>query len=244
MQRIIIAIVMCINTIAYSQPNRDTVKNETFGFFYLFPIEIPRINNDQVNIMLKNNELPPALHPAAAIGAGVQWEINRIIFTINYNRTKKTQKTDTTRTQVAYKCWGFNVGYDLIRHPYFSICPYGGFKFCGTNYLYRKIAPDSPSFANYLVPTLDYKDMRSQRSYFDIGVSLSHQWFYLIGIRAGVLLPLEKESWFVNKVELSNSPQTTYSGYITITIGIGSVDNEMINFRRRNRESPTSPLTQ
>ena len=94
--------------------------------------------------------------------------------------------------------------------------------------MYRDKSADTSTFSNYLKTNLNYKEITHSRAYLDLGIGLSHQWFYLVNFRFGYLLPLEKSRWNINnnKTTLPNSPTIGYNYYFTLTLGFGTIASD------------------
>lgn len=216
----------------------DSLKNNVYGAFLIFPIEFPIINNDQINNDLTGFGYPKCDYSTANIGIGLQFYMNRWISTLSYNQTTKKDDNDTYLTEVEYRSTSFNVGYDLTKNHRYSIYPYVGFKGCGLNYLYRDKISNETSFNNYFNTTLEYKEITNTRANLDLGLGFSYQWFFLVNFRTGYLLPLEKASWNINNNQdkLGSSPTLSYNYYFTLTIGLGSIssDDELSRHYNRN----------
>lgn len=216
----------------------DTTKNDILGAFLIMPLEVPIINTTALNQQLNSYGFPSATHSKAAIGLGLQFHTNRFITTISFNKTTRTDSNRTHLTEVEYRSLSFNVGYSLTNRPHYSIYPYVGFKGCGLNYLYRDKIPSSVAFGNYFQTSLAYKNITNSRAHLDLGTGLSFQWFYLINLRGGYLLPLEKVTWKINnnKTSLATPPSIRYRYYFTLAFGLGNIvsDDEVRRQRRRH----------
>lgn len=220
----------------------DTLKNNVLGGFITFPIEIPIIDNQQINNKLTGLGYPKLEYSAANIGIGLQLYTNRWIMTFSFNKTTKKDDNDTFLTEVEYRSTSLNVGYDLTKSHRYSIYPYVGFKGCGLNYLYREIISNETNFNNYFNTTLGYKEITNSRANLDLGFGVSYQWFFLVNFRVGYLLPLEKTRWNINnnQLKLSNSPTLSYNYYFTLTIGFGNIANDTELRRHYNRKEQYS----
>ena len=201
------------------------------------PIEFPVIDTKALDQQLASYNLPKAKYATANIGIGLQLYFNRKLLTFSYNQTTRKDKQSAFTTEVEYRSTSFNIGYSLTKYPYFSVYPYAGFKGTGLNYLYRERATDTTSFAGYLQSSLKYKEITTSRAYLDVGLGISHQWFYLVNFRAGYLLPLERASWSINnsKTTLPNSPAVNYRYYFSLTVGLGSIGSARDVANRYNR---------
>ncbi|MBK8442239.1 MAG: hypothetical protein IPL35_01990 [Sphingobacteriales bacterium] len=221
---------------AYSQT--DTTKNKVFGAFLIMPIEFPVIDTKEINQQLTANGFPPANYSTANIGIGFQLYTNRVITTFSFNKTTKKDDNDTSLTEVEYRSTSFNVGYALTKSQWFSIYPYLGFKGSGLNYLYREKVPNPTTLGKYLQTTLNYKEVTNSRAHLDLGIGISHQWFYLVNFRFGYLVPLEKSKWNIdnNQTTLTNSPNSNYSYYFTLTLGLGNIASDKDLRRHYNRQ--------
>ena len=203
----------------------DTLKNNVFGGFIIFPIEFPILNNEAINNELVGLGFPKCDYPTANFGIGIQLYMNRWITTFSFNKTTKKNDSDTYVTEIEYRSTSFNIGYDLTKNFQYSFYPFIGFKGCGLNYLYREKISNGTSFDNYFNTTLGYKEITNSRANLDLGFGASYQWFFLINFRAGYLIPLEKVRWNINnnQDELTNSPTLSYNYYFTLTIGLGGI---------------------
>jgi hypothetical protein len=238
-----VALVLFIST-AFSVnlfAQKDTNQYFSFGAFLTLPIEIPAVDNHEINERLSSIGFPEARHPSSVLGIGLQFHIERMITTFSYNKSTRRTKTDTSDLAVEYRSGSLNVGYDVIRHPYFSLYPYAGFKTGGLNYLMKKKLAVATSFDNYFQTLTDQKEITNSRMHFDIGFGFSHQWAYLVNLRFGYLLPMEKSRWQINnnKVELENAPAVRYRNYISITLGLGNMVSERHIIRRDERRRAT-----
>jgi hypothetical protein len=81
---------------------------------------------------------------------------------------------------------------------------------------------------------MEQKEISNSRAHLDVGIGFSHQLFYLLNIRFGYLMPLNKSRWKIdnNKVNLENSPGVRYRSYISITLGLGNMVSERDIIRR------------
>lgn len=203
----------------------DTTNNNVFGGFLIMPIEFPVIDTKDINQQLTANGYPPANYSTANIGVGFQLYTNRVITTFSFNKTTKQDNNDTYLSEVEYRSTSLNVGYSLTKSQWFSVYPYVGFKGAGLNYLYIEKEPPSTTLENYLQSNLNYKEVTNSRAHLDLGIGISHQWFYLVNFRFGYLVPLEKVRWNINnnQTTLTNSPTINYSYYFTLTIGLGNI---------------------
>lgn len=91
---------------------------------------------------------------------------------------------------------------------------------------------------NYLQTDLKYKEITNSRAHLDIGVGISHQWFYLINFRIGYLLPIEQIRWKMNnnQTNLTNASKINYNYYFTLTIGFGNIASDDDLRRHYNQE--------
>lgn len=203
----------------------DTTKNNVYGGFLIMPIEFPIIEIKDINQQLKVNGFPSATYPTGNIGIGFQLYGNRFITTFSFNKTTRKDDNDTYITEVEYRSTSLNVGYSLTKSKWISVYPYVGFKGSGLNYLYREKVNNPTTFGNYLQTTLNHKEVTNSRAHLDLGIGISHQWYYLINFRFGYLVPIEKVRWNIdnNKTTLTNSPSINYNYYFILTIGLGNI---------------------
>jgi hypothetical protein len=238
MTRKFLVIIFLIGFVNQISAQTDTLNNNVFGGFTIFPIEFPIIDNQDLNSVLSGLGFPECDYSPANIGFGLQFYTNRWITTFSFNKTTKKNDSDNYLTEIEYRSTSLNLGYDLTKNYRFSLYPFFGFKGCGLNYLYRDKISNETSFNNYLNTTLEYKEITNSRANLDLGFGVSYQWFFLINFRTGYLLPLEKASWNINnnQDELSNSPTLSYNYYFTLTIGLGNIvsDDELRRHYNRN----------
>jgi hypothetical protein len=211
---------------AYSQT--DSTKNNVFGFYIIMPIEFPVIDTKEINQQLNANGLPSANYSTANIGIGFQLYSNRCITTFSFNKTTEKVDNNTYLTEVEYRSTSLNVGYSLTKSQWFSIYPFVGFKGSGLNYLYKQKEPNPSTLGNYLQTNLNYKEVTNSRAHLDLGIGLSHQWFYLVNFRLGYLVPLEKVRWKIanNQTNLTNAPSINYNYYFTLSLGLGNIASD------------------
>lgn len=206
----------------------DTTKNRVFGTFLIMPIEFPTIDIKGINRELTTYGFPSANYSTANIGIGLQLYTNRFITTFSFNKTTKKNDNDHYFTEVEYRSTSFNVGYSLTKSQWFSVYPFVGFKGAGLNYLYRDKVPNPTTIGNYLQTNLNHKEITNSRGHLDLGIGISHQWFYLINFRFGYLVPIEKVRWNIdnNQTPLTNSPTINYRYYFTLTLGLGNIASD------------------
>ncbi len=238
MIRKLIVIIFLIGFVNQVSAQKDSLKDDVFGVFLIFPIEFPIIDNQQINNELTGLGYPKCDYSIANIGIGLQLYTNRLISTISFNKTTKREDLDSYMTEVEYRSTSFNFGYDLTKSHYYSIYPFVGFKGAGLSYLYREITSNETSFNNYLNTPLEYKEFTNSRAFLDLGFGFSAQWFYLVNFRAGYLIPLEEVKWHINNGnnQLSNSPSLIYNYYFTLTIGLGNITSDQELRRHYNRD--------
>lgn len=226
-----------------TEAKNDSIKNNTFGAFIIVPFEFPVIDNDYLNHKLSSFGFPQADYPIASIGFGIQLYLKRWVVVLSFNKSTKKNEEELYITETEYRSTSINLGYDLIKDKRFSIYPYIGLKGCGINYLYEERLAGNNFFDDYFLTNLSYKEITNSRMHFDIGLGISHQWFYLINFRTGFLLPLEKSRINVNNnsLELSNSPKIDYQFYFTLTLGLGGIisDNDI---RQREQYLNDTPI--
>jgi len=226
MGKIIPILLLFASTLCYGQGKKSKpLKNDVFGLYYFMSVEKQIVDNSEVNSILRAKNIPEAILPELTLGYGIEWYMNRFIITISHNGMRKTQKPDSATARVILRSTSFNIGYDVIKHPNISLYPYAGIKSCATKYLFREKSPDTALFINHFNSTTDYKDISSQRMHLDLGIGLAFQSFVMIDLRGGVLIALDDEKWYYNKIEFANAPQTQYKGYITLNIGLGAFDD-------------------
>jgi hypothetical protein len=215
----------------------DTTKNNVFGAFVIMPIEFPIIDTRGINEQLTAYGFPPANYSTANVGIGLQFYANRFITTFSFNKATKKENTDSYLTEVEYRSTSLNVGYSLTKSKWFSIYPYVGFKGSGLNYLYREKVPSPTTLNNYLLANLNYKEVTNSRGHLDLGIGISHQWFYVVNFRFGYLVPLEKARWNIdkNQTTLTKSPTINYNYYFLLTLGLGSITSDT-DLRRHYNE--------
>ncbi len=238
LNRIIALFLLTILTLS-SHAQQDSTHNSVYGFFVLFPIEFPNISNNGMNGLLESNNLPTANFHKANPGIGLQFYGNRFITIFSFNKFTKKNDQGTSLLEVEYRSTSLNFGYDLTRSKWYSIYPYVGFKGSGLNYLYQERISDETSIEDYLQTDLIYKEITNSKAHLDLGMGISHQWFYLVSFRFGYLIPLEKTNWNIsnNQVNLTDFPNINYNFYFSLTLGLGAIGSD--NDIRRHYESQT-----
>lgn len=215
------------------QAQSDSLRNQVFGVFITAPIEFPIIDNREVNNELLELGYPKSNYPAANIGVGVQLYLNRFITALSFNKATKRDDKEDYLSEVEYRSLSFNLGYDLTKNHRYSIYPFAGFKAYELSYLHQEKPTSETSFDNYFNSELSYKEISYSRMNLDLGVGFSYQWFFLLSIKAGYLLPLEGAEWNILNTQsnLGNSPSMSYNYYFAFTIGLGNIfsDKELQN---------------
>lgn len=204
--------------------------NEVAGFFFTLPLEIPFINSLSLNELLHQHNYPSYDFLPVNFGIGLQGHYNRFIMTFSFNNTSRKVKEDNSITRSEYRATTFNLGYNLLSTYRYSLYPYVGFKGVGLSYEFKETISDNITFPDYLDAKTSYKEFTKSQSYLDLGVGVSFQWFYLLNLRAGYLLPIGKSEYYnENKIELINFPEMKYNFYLNFTMGLGSIisDNDV-----------------
>lgn len=220
------ALFIALFTTIFAQ--NDSTKNNVYGLFFSLPIECPFIDVRDLNQQLDKHGFPEANYATANIGFSLQFYKNRLITSFSFNRKTKRNDNSSFVSEVEYRSTSLNFGYSLVKSRWYSIYPFVGFKGVGLNYLYREKAADTSSFGKYLNTNLRYAEVTNSRAHLDVGIGLSHQWFYLVNFRMGYLLPLERVRWNSNnnQTTLPNSPNITYTYYFTLTLGFGNMASD------------------
>jgi hypothetical protein len=229
------------DTISWSRPYRytrpDTSEDHTYGYFFTLPLEFPIVENHDLDNALTAAGYPKCTLPVVTPGFGLQVQLYQFIGTLSYNRSTSRPKSDSVALAISYRAISIGVGYDVLRHPYYSLFPYLGFKFCKTSYRYNEKVTDTPTLSNYLQTNLDYKELTNSPAHLDLGLGASYQTLYLIGLRAGILLPMGKAQWYINnnKVAIGDSPGFRYQGYVALTVGLGESTSSRRDRQRAER---------
>lgn len=214
---------------------KDTLRSNVYGAYFIFPFEFPAIDNAQINNELTTHGYPTCNYPLATTGIGLQLYTNRWITTFSFNKTTNKTDKDTYLTEVEYRSTSFNIGYDLTKNYKYSFYPFAGYKGCGLNYIYREKIPGGASFNDYLNSNQEYKELGNSLANLDLGFGFSARWLVQFDFRAGYLLPLEKSQWKINDSQdiLMNSPTLKYKYYFIITFGLGGISSDN-NLRRHH----------
>ena len=217
--------LLLVGTSSLLQAQSDTLKNEVFGVFITAPIEFPIIDNREVNNELSELGYPKSNYAAANIGIGIQLHMNRFITALSFNKGTKRDDKESYLSEVEYRSLSFNLGFDLTKNYRYSIYPFAGIKAYEFSYLHQEKITSESSFENYFNTDLAYKEMSYSRMNLDLGIGFSYQWFFLLSIKAGYLLPLEGAEWNIlnTQINLSNSPSMSYNYYFAFTIGLGNI---------------------
>lgn len=219
-------LVLC--TTAKDKKEKATQKTKIRGLHFVFPFEHIQTDNTDINTEFNKAKLPASKSPFLSFGVGIQYYHDRFVFRGAMSSASNVQKqpnSDVRNTLISYS---LNAGYDCIKKMDYSLYPFAGYRFCSYNYLYNQKTTAPQTINGYLTTPLDHKEIRNSRSHADLGVGFSYQKEYLVGIRAGYLLPIGDAKWKVNqnKITLLNTPGMDYLGYVTITIGLGTMKTE------------------
>ncbi|MCP2045272.1 hypothetical protein [Pontibacter sp. HSC-36F09] len=218
---------LCLATAASAQSQPDSLKNRAFGSYIFIPVEFPIIDNKGFENAVAAAGLPDAKQPPATLGIGFQFYANRGISTISFAKGTRRKEKDTYLTEMEYRSFSFNFGYDLTKSHRYALYPYLGFKGNGLNYLYREKLDETTDLEDYLENDLQYKEIHNSRAHLDLGFGFARQSFYLINARVGYLVPLEKSRWTINDyLHLSAAPGTRYRFYFSLNIGFGAIFTE------------------
>lgn len=198
--------------------------NSVFGGYLTLPLEVPFVDTRSLNERLGAAGLPACRLPAVVPGIGFHLQLGRTVLVFSFNKGTREPDSDTAALAVEYRATTFGVGYDVLRRPEQSLFPYIGFKGSGVSYLFDEKARNPTTFGNYLQTPLNHKEITNSRGHLDLGLGASYQQFWLISLRAGVLVPLEAVRWNINnnKLSLSDSPGISYGGYVVLAIGLGN----------------------
>ncbi|WP_107038633.1 porin family protein [Brumimicrobium mesophilum] len=224
---LIISLIVFANFSMAQTPDAE-FSDDVLGGFIIMPIEIPVIDNSDLNTALSEFGFPSLNHPTINFGIGLQLYTNRWITNFSFIKTAQRKSSETFSTEAEYRSTSLSIGYDLIKNYRYSIYPYIGFKGYGLNYLYREKSASETNFNDYFNNPLEYKEFHSSRANLDLGIGASFQWFFLINLRAGYLLPFENASWRINNNndKLGDSPGLDYNYYFSLTIGLGGITSD------------------
>ncbi len=212
--------------------DKYTKENRVIGFFFTFPLEMPFIDNALFNEQLIQHNYPTSDYPPINAGIGLQFHLDRTIWSISFTGSSRKSKAENTETTSGHFAISGNFGYNVMPTYRFSLYPYIGVKGVGLNYNFKETVAKNISFPDYLDSRTEYKEFNRSRGYFDLGVGFSHQKTHLLNFRAGYLLPFSKSRCFdKSNIEISDVPPITYSFYLNFTIGLGGIVSER-NHRR------------
>ena len=117
---------LCLSAFHPAFAQRDSAKNDVFGAFVTFPIEVPFIDNAELNERLIAAGYPECRYPSAALGIGVQFHVRNLMVIFSYNKTTRRPKSDNEALEVEYRATTFGLGYDVLRSPFFLALPLCG----------------------------------------------------------------------------------------------------------------------
>ncbi|MDO6388564.1 hypothetical protein Q4E40_00405 [Pontibacter sp. BT731] len=226
--------LLCLTTAASAQSQPDSLKNRAFGSYIFVPVESPIIENKGFENAVAAAGLPEAKHPTATLGLGFQFYVNRGISTISFAIGTRKKDESAYLMEMEYRSFSFNFGYDLTKGHRYALYPYLGFKGNGLNYLYREKLEETMDLEDYLETDLQYREIHNSRAHLDLGFGFAKQSFYLVNVRVGYMVPLEKSRWTINDdLHLNTAPGTRYRFYFSLNIGFGAIFTED-DVRRRN----------
>jgi len=208
-------------TASYGQS--DSLRGSKFsGAYFGMVLESPQFQVEGLNDYLKELEMTPFRLPSVVVGVGAQVMHNRLVVQVNFNMGKRKENTDSSFSYSRYNTVGFNIGFDVIRSPRFSLYPFVGFKAYDISYWFTEKLEDDSSFEAYLESDKQFKEVRYSDAHFDVGLGFSYQNFTMFNLRSGVIIPNRYEEWeTIDGIALSNGPRVNMLYYVSLVIGFG-----------------------
>ncbi len=222
----ILLLFIFVFLIGFAQENGSKKKKEQYlGAYLIVPIEHPYVDVDKTNILLQQYGFPKLDIPSTNFGIGFQQELYRVLFRFDYVWNNEDSESTLYLQNQSYRAFNFNFGYDLISHKNVSFYPYLGYKYNKIEYNLNQKPLSGNSFENYFVEGLDSKEIMRKTNNLDFGLGFSIQGYLLMDIRFGYLVSFYTPKWELSDSDfkLYNSPSLDYPYYLTIALGIGSI---------------------
>jgi hypothetical protein len=201
-------------------------EHTVIGLHIYVPVEYYGIDAGNLNKYMGVAELPQVRVPSILVGLGTQVQIDRIVVNMSFSTGGKRYNLDNARLSAPFSTYGFTIGYDLKSSPYVNLQPYAGFRMGRAGYNYENLT--SPPASGSTAP--DQMKFRGNRGMLDLGVGISLQSRFLVGVRSGVLLPIGRTRWKSGDgAQLSEGPDLSYRYYIGLNFGFGRANIKVKN---------------
>jgi hypothetical protein len=208
-------------------------KSKVYGGMGYFQTGVSFLDLDDLNAMLKSNDMPELGNASATFGGGGQGIIgNFIIGGEGHGVMGNSGLNQTYRVTYGSGYGLFNMGYVVYSNPVLLLYPMLGIGGGGQSVTIIDRSSLPVNFSDIL------EDPKHQsvltKGSFLIDLSLTSNLFvfghtggnasggFLVGLRAGYLLELNNDRWYIDDQELVGGPNSGMSGpYIRLIIGGG-----------------------
>ncbi|HSI91108.1 MAG TPA: hypothetical protein VK927_08325, partial [Adhaeribacter sp.] len=188
------------------------------------PFEMPFLETGKVNQALAEQGYPHFDHPEVVPGFGFQSQTNRFILNFAFNKRINRKEDLNSNYETGYSSTSFAMGRDFFRNPKIALYPYVGYKTSELTYAYREKV--NTTFNGYLAGSFKEKEMTNSRRNLEVGLGLAYQKVLQFGLKSGLFIPIQKESWKIhnNQVSLADMPGLKRNFYVTFFVGLGFTD--------------------
>ncbi len=226
MMRILIALCLTMMISTAVMASQDSVRGTVFGLYFTFSNEVWFANLDALNKELERFDYAEAKLSYFNTGFGGRLQINRFMLSYSVNGRTRSEDTNVYFHEMEYRANSFNLGYDMIGQPGFSLYPFAGFKWTYINYLYSEKPQGQINFEDFISNGRMHQEFTNRNTHLDVGLGFSRNGALLLGLRGGYLVPLRAMRWtaYDGSVVLRNGPEIDYNFYVTLTVGLGSTD--------------------
>ena len=209
---------------SYAQvPSKREYKGTFNSYHLLFNAEYDFNYNYNLSSILESRGLPAFNDKPMVFGAGINYLIDRqmvrIDFNINYQKKNEEAFVAKQRLNVFGLTWGYNV----LKSNSWILAPYVGARVRILNFKYTEKLPEL-NFEQLLDYNPNDLSLRYSKVSLDLGLTIAHQNFHHVEIRAGYNVPITKNKWWdANRVNSYSGISNYMTGwYVRLAIGIGS----------------------
>jgi len=233
-----VTIMILLSTIALTaHSQRDSARQVQSGASFAVLWEMQPTDISEFNDLMQQQGFEQFAEPQSHFGVYLSLQLSKIILSMSAASTRDKRNNDQIETSLSATTFQFDIGYDIIKAPQYSIYPFAGVKTNSFSYIRRETIVN-PIFATYLSSQITEKQMNFDKTGLNLGIGFTFQNVIQIGMKVGYIVRLGDGKWSVHngQTDLTDAPKMESSLYAQITVGIGAMGQNSEKLKLRGKQ--------